>query len=46
MGSYFDTHSIRHQYLYPSQETMLETYQDLLHQLDAAQCGRRRPAWL
>ena len=35
MGSYFDTHSIRHQYLYPSQETMLETYQDLLHQLDA-----------
>ena len=36
MGSYFDTHSIRHQYLYPSQETMLETYQDLLHQLDAS----------
>ena len=36
MGSYFDTHSIRQQYLYPSQETMLETYQDLLHQLDAS----------
>ena len=46
MGSYFDTHSIRHQYLYPSQETMLETIRICCTSWTPAQCGRRRPAWL
>ena len=35
MGEYFEANHIRHYYISPSQETMLETYQNLLHQLDA-----------
>ena len=33
MGDYFEKNHIRHYYISPSQETMLETYQNLLHQL-------------
>lgn len=34
MAEFFDLHQIRHYYLAPSRETMLETYQHLLLQLD------------
>lgn len=36
MRDYFQAHHIRHQYLFPCQETMLETYQTLLLQLDTS----------
>lgn len=35
MNEYFEQDHIRHYYISPSQETMLETYQGLLHQLDS-----------
>lgn len=35
MEQYFHANHIQHYYLSPSQETMLETFQNLLHQLDS-----------